>query len=94
MRDFLPFGCVCSSGISAMISSISDWVRASRRASRSAFMRRMKSSVRARTRSFNLADAALRRTESGEPVRALFEGLLFSGVTGSVPCSSTQAEPQ
>ena len=54
----------------------------------------MKSSVRARARSFNLVATALRRVESGEPVRALFEGLLSPDVTSEGSCSSIQAEPQ
>ena len=55
-------------------------------------MRRINSSVRARARSLNLA-AALRRIESGDRVRALFEGLLSSDVTDEAPSSATQAEP-
>jgi hypothetical protein len=56
-------------------------------------MRRINSSVRERARSFNLAAVALRRIESGDRVRAFFEGLLFSDVTNEAPSSSTPAEP-
>jgi hypothetical protein len=78
-----------------MISSMKARSRASRRASRSVFIRRIYSSVRARMRSFALTDAP-RRTDSGEPVRTRFEGLnarSSSVVTGETPWSSTQVRP-
>jgi hypothetical protein len=87
-----PLGRTCSSGISAMISSMKARSRASRRASRSVYIRRIYSSVRARKRSFALADA-LRGTDSGELVRTRFEGLKArssSIVTGETPWSSTE----
>ena len=91
-----PSGRMCSSGISAMISSMKARSRASRRASRSVFIRRrIYSSVRARIRSFVLIDAP-RRTDSGERVRTRFEGLKIrssSIVTGETPWSSTHVRP-
>ena len=87
-----PFGRMGTSGISAMISFMKARSRASRRASRSVFIRRIYSSVRARMRSFTLADVP-RRTDWGEPVRTRFEGLKVrssSIVTGETLWSSTQ----
>ena len=75
-----------------MISSMKARSGASRRASRSVFIRRIYSSVRARMRPFALIDEP-RRTDSGEPVRTRFEGLKARSSsidTGEKPWSTTQ----